>query len=175
MRVALLPLGELPQGALAPLAARLGGLGIACVTRAAAELPPEAYVPDRGRWDADRILEELPPSVGETLVAVTGEDLFAGGLKFVFGLADAERRVALVSVARLRSRSPAATGARLVKEVVHELGHTLGMAHCPDPTCVMHFSNSLADTDGKGSTLCESCEARVPEEARKAFAGPRRG
>jgi len=25
-----------------------------------------------------------------------------------------------------------------------------GLDHCPAPRCIMHFSNSLADTDAKG-------------------------
>ena len=48
-----------------------------------------------------------------------------------------------------------------LKEAVHELGHTLGLAHCPNAKCVMHFSNSLADTDRKGSVLCPVCQRRV--------------
>jgi archaemetzincin len=47
--------------------------------------------------------------------------------------------------------------ARVLKEAVHEYGHTLGLGHCVDPGCVMHFSNTLADTDRKGDWFCPRC------------------
>jgi archaemetzincin len=47
---------------------------------------------------------------------------------------------------------------RMVKEAVHELGHTFGLVHCPDPKCVMYFSNCLEDTDFKGKRYCGECK-----------------
>ncbi|MFQ6039016.1 MAG: archemetzincin, partial [Candidatus Aminicenantales bacterium] len=47
--------------------------------------------------------------------------------------------------------------ARCVKEAVHELGHAFGLRHCPNPRCVMHFSNSLLDTDKKTASFCQRC------------------
>jgi archaemetzincin len=57
--------------------------------------------------------------------------------------------------------------ARLLKEAVHELGHTLGLDHCSDPRCVMHFSNKLADTDVKGDAYCDRCVARLEARRRR--------
>ena len=50
---------------------------------------------------------------------------------------------------------------RLVKEIVHETGQILGLEHCPNPECVMHFSNTLAHTDRKKRTLCSKCANRL--------------
>jgi archaemetzincin len=54
-----------------------------------------------------------------------------------------------------------------VKEAVHELGHTLRLAHCSNAGCVMYFSNSLDDTDRKGDTYCERCVARLHAQRRR--------
>jgi archaemetzincin len=48
---------------------------------------------------------------------------------------------------------------------VHELGHTLGLRHCDDPDCVMHFSNRLTDTDRKQRRLCEECLRELTADA----------
>jgi archaemetzincin len=50
---------------------------------------------------------------------------------------------------------------RVVKEAVHELGHTYGLGHCKDQRCVMAFSNSLADTDTKGQAFCQKCRSKL--------------
>jgi archaemetzincin len=46
---------------------------------------------------------------------------------------------------------------RVIKEAVHELGHAFGLTHCENNKCVMHFSNSLQDTDFKDHKLRERC------------------
>jgi archaemetzincin len=50
---------------------------------------------------------------------------------------------------------------RALKEAVHELGHTYGLQHCPNLRCVMHFSNSLRDTDAKQAKWCSRCATQV--------------
>jgi predicted Zn-dependent protease len=41
-----------------------------------------------------------------------------------------------------------------------ELGHAFGLAHCSSTRCVMHFSNSLHDTDFKKRDFCDSCSCK---------------
>jgi archaemetzincin len=107
------------------------------------------------------------PPGDELILGVTGVDLTAPGLNFVFGLADPEGRAAVISMARLypefygQPRDPRLFKARAVTEAVHELGHLLGLGHCIDPACVMAFSNSLADTDRKGPGFCEACREKL--------------
>ena len=84
-------------------------------------------------------------------------DLFVPDLSFVFGLASKDGVCAIVSTNRLKGDGQGPYHERLVKEAVHELGHVFGLEHCADSRCVMHFSNSLRDTDVKRDTFCSRC------------------
>ena len=53
---------------------------------------------------------------------------------------------------------------RALQECVHELGHTWGPRHCWDARCVMHFSNSLPDTDARGAAFCSRCARRLRQQ-----------
>ncbi len=94
-------------------------------------------------------------------LGLTADDLFVPGMSFVFGLASREGASAVVSVNRLKDKDDSVHLARLTKEAVHELGHLHDLPHCEDPLCVMHFSNTLADTDAKGATFCTRCSGKM--------------
>ncbi|MEO0185151.1 MAG: matrixin family metalloprotease [candidate division WOR-3 bacterium] len=49
----------------------------------------------------------------------------------------------------------------MAKEVVHEVGHLMGLDHCSIPTCVMHFSNTIEDTDKKNVCFCDKCRRQL--------------
>ncbi len=132
-------------------------------------LPAVAWNPARSQYDAGMVIESLSLS-GEAagcdrVLGVTGVDLYLPGMNFVFGIA--ERRNALISLHRLEQsfyNLPGDAGVfrrRAVVEAVHELGHTFGLAHCENPRCVMHFSNTIADTDRKGPAFCTICRSRA--------------
>jgi archaemetzincin len=130
----------------------------------------EAYDGERKQYLAERILSSMAGlgmvTESQTL-GVTEFDLYAPGLNFVFGQADMEAGVAIISLCRLRPEYYGLPGdenlfrQRAIKEAVHELGHTAGLRHCADIRCVMHFSNSLADTDWKSSAFCPKCSPRL--------------
>jgi len=102
----------------------------------------------------------LKPSDALFAVAVTPYDLYSDGLNFVFGVAYPFKGC-IVSYARLLSENTELFLSRVRKEVTHEMGHVFGLSHCPNPKCVMHFSNSLADTDYKSEDFCPSCREKL--------------
>lgn len=107
-------------------------------------------------WLAGR----LPGHRGK-LLGVTDVDLFIPVLTFVFGEAQLGGAAAIVSVARLREPASARlTGERLLKEAVHEVGHTFGLVHCRSNVCVMARSPALPAVDVKTGRLCDDCRAR---------------
>jgi archaemetzincin len=111
-------------------------------------------------------LKEIERGMGDRVLGVTEHDLYVPSLNFVFGEADLESRVAIISLRRLSqefyglSEDMDQLKERAIKEAVHELGHTYGLGHCSNPLCVMHFSNSLLDTDIKKASFCPQCEKR---------------
>jgi len=68
--------------------------------------------------------------------------------------------VAVFSLARLYSTTGAEEDGeklverRAVTEALHELGHVFDLSHCLRCDCVMWFSNTLAETDFKGTRFC---------------------
>ncbi|MFZ6016814.1 MAG: archaemetzincin family Zn-dependent metalloprotease [Nitrospirota bacterium] len=99
----------------------------------------------------------------ERILGIVDHDLYVPELNFVFG--EASRKVAVISLTRLRQgfyglpEDRNLFQKRVLTEAVHELGHTYGLGHCSNPHCVMFFSNSLMDTDRKGSEFCPRCKA----------------
>ena len=100
-------------------------------------------------------------------LAITHADLFVPQLNFVFGEAESPGKVAAVSLARLRPEFYGSSAddslflARAAKEAIHETGHTFGLAHCSDPSCVMSFSNSIREVDHKRPEFCAQCSAQL--------------
>ena len=132
--------------------------------------PDYAYNGGRKQYFSSAILlklGEVERGVGDRVLGVADLDLYVPSLNFVFGEADLENRVAIVSLYRLSqefyglSEDIDRFKERVLKEAVHELGHTYGLSHCSNPLCVMHFSNSLLDTDIKKASLCPQCEKRL--------------
>ncbi|AIU70175.1 archaemetzincin [Thermococcus eurythermalis] len=145
------------------------------------EIPTEpfsvAFNPLRGQY-LGRVflptLSALKERLNATAVlGITELDLYEEGLNFIFGLANPSLKSAVVSVHRLRNEfyglepDDELLIERAIKEAMHELGHVFGLRHCPNPRCVMHFSNSLYDTDVKGPLYCPVCEEKLEANLRK--------
>jgi archaemetzincin len=128
----------------------------------------QAYQPQRDQYLSSRLLSSLSKhEADERVVGLTEVDLYVPRLNYVFGEADPLSGRAIVSFCRLRQEyyglPPDETLflERAVKEIVHELGHTFGLEHCPNSRCVMYFSSSLADTDLKETGFCGRCQPRI--------------
>lgn len=170
-QIKLVPCGRVPQGVLSFLEQGLRREFGAEVMRHGKMMVPEAaYARARRQYLADAFIDQAPAQDfnAQTLVLVVTEaDLYVPGLNFVFGLADTRRRRAVIALARLNPEfyghqsNSALLNERALKEAVHELGHLLGLGHCPNPFCIMFFSNTLADTDRKGPGFCPICRQQV--------------
>lgn len=127
-----------------------------------------AHNPARGQYYSTAILQALQPLAnGNRLLAVTGHDLFVPIFTFVFGEAQLAGNCAVVSLHRLREEAyglppdPRLLEERLLKEAIHELGHTFGLRHCDDWRCAMSSSHSVERLDLKSVELCRTCRRQV--------------
>lgn len=136
-------------------------------------LEDTGYNSIRRQYNASKILNKILNYVQNTqsfrVLGVMDTDIFSSPLNFVFGIAINPKTrnpglpvAALISITRLRenfyrrTENTALFESRLLKEAIHELGHTFSLEHC-NKFCIMRFSNSLSDTDEKPPKFCDSC------------------
>ena len=138
--------------------------------------PAVAYHTERQQFHSSEILQRMQGLVRPNdwrFLAVADVDLYIPILKYVFGEAQIGGPCAVVSAFRLRQefyglgRDAALLRQRLLKESVHELGHTVDLRHCQDYRCVMASSHAVEWIDLRESALCDACGYEV--ESRGVF------
>ncbi len=170
--VSLVPVGRVERAHLDPLAE-----GLALQLQVACSIQPDglsldfAYNPLRGQYHSTEILKRLlqsPPPECWRILGVTEGDLYIPILTFVFGEAQLSDHGAVVSLHRLRQEfygmptDPRLLTERLLKESLHELGHTFGLRHCSDYRCVMSSSHTVERIDLKLAEFCTECVTALP-------------
>jgi archaemetzincin len=126
---------------------------------------------NRNQWYSPKLLdwflEKFRPNKYTKILFILDVDAYSNGLNFVLGEAFHRGGLGAIYLPRLRQEFYGLKPdnklfyQRMVKESVHELGHVFGFGHCQNPICVMHFSNTLNDTDNKESSFCQSCRTRI--------------
>jgi len=131
------------------------------------EISDYAYNKEKNKYNGRIILNELSKvnfKNCEKILAITDEDLFTEDLDYIFGQAESSGKVCLISIKRLdpefykEKPNESLFYNRILKEAVHELGHTFSLKHCQNKKCVMHFSNNIENTDLKSKNFCTKCE-----------------
>jgi archaemetzincin len=139
--------------------------------------PEAAFHAERQQYHSSEILAAMQfykTSESWRVLGVTAVDLYIPILTFVFGEAQMGGPCAVVSSHRLRQEFyglPADAEllrARLLKEAVHEIGHTLELTHCHDYRCAMAASHAVEWIDIKEAWLCSQCQARALGARREA-------
>lgn len=135
-----------------------------------------AFDPGRDQYHSTAILQKLVEQAPDDtckILALTKVDLFIPILTYVYGEAQLGGTACIISTRRLRAEDGAANPGkgsladRIVKEAVHELGHTFNLRHCPAHTCIMHYCRNLDDVDRKSDQLCRHCTVMLNDEFKR--------
>ena len=134
-----------------------------------------AFDPERRQYFSTLILEKLAaaaPSRAVKVLGITTEDLFIPILTHVYGEAQLGGKTCIISTCRLAEETPTSRPGnpfhqRVVKEAIHELGHTFKLRHCPERNCVMHYCRSITDVDRKTDQLCRHCRVLLVDEINR--------
>lgn len=190
LRVAVIPVGHVDPAETEAAAARLAKvLNKVIELREPAPAPKAGHDAARGQHLAGPFLADLrgvlprlkvaklvggapaaaPVAAGtpDVAVFVTDLDLFRPQTEGVLGEIDAPRRVAVVSIRRLREAfyrrkaDAAKQRSRLVKMTLFAVGRVRGLPDCNDPRCAMAAMTALADVDTKQEKYCASCWKRL--------------
>lgn len=168
-RIVLVPFGDIKKNLIEKLQAEISIIfhPLQVTISDTISIPRGAYNPKRRQYNSSPFLKALRKCVNDKhskFLGITSLDLFTNGLNFIFGQAVIDGNVCIISIYRLRPdfyRSPPNQKIfveRATKEAVHEIGHCFALKHCPNPNCVMYFSNHILDTDRKSTNFCEKCK-----------------
>ncbi len=134
-----------------------------------------ALAPDRAQYHSTMILKQLAAEAPEQalkVVALCRGDLFIPILTYVYGEAQLNGKACIVSTHRLYEGTGLAVSSnvfveRVTKEIIHELGHTFDLRHCPEPSCLMHYCRNEADVDRKSNQLCRYCKVLLGDSLKR--------
>jgi len=133
-----------------------------------------AYDQSRAQHHSTLILQKLarlasPRTV--KILAITRVDLFIPILTHVYGEAQMGGKACIVSTHRLNEGLKSGISEmfcqRVVKEAIHELGHTFNLRHCKDHACCMHYCRTIKDVDRKSDQLCRYCNILLNDEIKR--------
>lgn len=176
--VRLLRIGSVETSLLEYLCRQIpSNLAVACEILPFDLDPAPAYHAERQQYHSSELLQRMHNLVrpGDwRFLAVADVDLYIPILKYIFGEAQIGGPCALVSTFRLRQefygldRDEPLLNQRVLKECIHELGHTLDLRHCQDYRCVMASSHAVEWVDLRNCAFCPECRTQL--EIRQSLA-----
>ncbi len=121
---------------------------------------------DRNQYYSTEIISRAIPltaNLNGKVILIVESDIFVPIFTYVFGEAQLNGKHSIISLCRLHEEFY--TGRtndelffqRIMKEILHEVGHNFGLLHCNNWECVMHSSKNIEEVDIKGEFYCSEC------------------
>jgi archaemetzincin len=161
--IVIQPLGDFPQKDAEIVLKEILKLNPNTVLRKNIPFPSSAYYKPRNRYRADVTIKHLKEHIGQdsVIVGLSNKDISTTNGKIkdwgVMGLGYQPGKSCIVSNYRLSQTNKRE---QFHKVVLHELGHTQGLPHCPNKTCLMR------DAEGKNvldqeTGFCKPCKKHL--------------
>ncbi len=167
----LLAIGTVSDGLLPFLRDPLQrSLQVRCEIVPACLDPAATFHAERRQYHSSQLLTAMQKFAGPEswrVLGIADVDLYIPILTFVFGEAQTAGTCALVSTRRLRQEfyglppDQELLEQRLLKEAIHEIGHTCDLTHCDNYLCAMAASHSVEWIDVKEASLCRECRDKL--------------
>lgn len=130
------------------------------------ELPRNAYVKERNRYRADSLIRLLRDAHQKDTITVglTNYDISTTKNEVkdwgVMGLGYRPGRGCVISTYRLTKQNKQA---QLLKVVLHEIGHTLNLPHCPEKSCLMRDAEG-GNPLNEEKDYCSKCKEKLVDK-----------
>jgi archaemetzincin len=129
-------------------------------------LPRFAYYKPRGRYRADSLIKWMSRRAkpNQVFIGITNVDISTTKNHYqdwgIMGLGYSPGNAAVASNFRLKDKSA------FWKVVIHELGHTAGLPHCPVKTCFMRDAKG-GDPTSEENEFCKKCKTLLLQNGWK--------
>ncbi len=134
-------------------------------------IPSSAFYQPRNRYRAEKILNSLDTiilSEYDKIIGVLEKDISTTKGEYqdwgIFGFGNISDKSCVVSVFRLRAEGVTQTlyRERIMKLAIHELGHTFGLYHCSNTSCIMTDAcGKISTIDSANQSLCDNCKNHI--------------
>lgn len=158
--IVIQPLGDFSEKEALQVLDGIKELNPSTVLNETIPFPDEAYYEPRNRYRADSLIKYLSSRIGEdsVIIGLSKKDISVTKGEFsdwgVMGLGYCPGNACVISSFRLKKNNK---NEQFYKVALHELGHTQGLTHCANKTCLMRDAEGGNPLDAEKG-FCLSCK-----------------
>ena len=166
IHIKILPLGKVKESYITAAYDSIQKISAHAILLPAIEMPAMAFYAPRKRYRADSLIRWMSQQAkaNEIYIGITMQDISTTKGEYadygVMGLGYCPGKACVISSYRLKNKE------NFYKLVIHELGHNMGLQHCPVPTCYMRDAKG-GDPTGEEKAFCKRCTTYLQKKGWK--------